>query len=244
MMGGLIAACVVAGMAAPPSALAVEPSPGAAGLGDRLFPGLGNGGYDIRHYDLDLRYATGAPSQSIDGTVTIVARATQDLSRFDLDFAGRSIGRVSVNGAAAGWTRAGEELVVTPRRPLLNHRWFVVRVHHFVASPTEPGADPASSAFFIVPSGSATLLQPNFAHLVFPSNDHPSDKATFRFRFDVPAGITAVANGVPTGSRDGELGRSGPTPSDSHWRPSSSSSRSGSSKSPHKDAIAGFFCGM
>ena len=200
-MGGLIAACVIAGMAAPPSAFAFEPLPGAAGLGDRLFPTLGNGGYDIRHYDLDLRYATGAPSQSIDGTVTIVARATQDLSRFDLDFAGRSIGGVSVNGAAAGWTRAGEELVVTPRRPLRNHRWFVVRVHHFVASPTEPGTDPLSTAFFIMPSGSATVLQPNFAHLVFPSNDHPSDKATFRFRFDVPAGITAVANGVPTGRR-------------------------------------------
>jgi aminopeptidase N len=28
-----------------------------------------------------------------------------------------------------------------------------------------------------------------------PSNDHPRDKATFTFRFDVPAGETAVANG-------------------------------------------------
>ena len=53
------------------------PSPGAPGLRDRLFPLLGNGGYDVQHYDLDLRYATGAPSQSIDGTVTILARATQ-----------------------------------------------------------------------------------------------------------------------------------------------------------------------
>ena len=59
---------------------------------------MGNGGYDVAHYDLDLRYATNAPSQSIDGTVTIVARATQDLSRFNLDFAGASVGAVSVNG--------------------------------------------------------------------------------------------------------------------------------------------------
>ena len=34
------------------------PSPGAAGLGDRLFPNLGNGGYDARHYHLDLRYGS------------------------------------------------------------------------------------------------------------------------------------------------------------------------------------------
>ncbi len=53
------------------------------------------------HYDLDLRYATSAPSQSIDGDVTIVARATQSLSRFNLDFAGASVGSVSVNGRTA-----------------------------------------------------------------------------------------------------------------------------------------------
>ena len=29
-----------------------DPSPGAPGLGDRLFPTLGNGGYDARHYHL------------------------------------------------------------------------------------------------------------------------------------------------------------------------------------------------
>ncbi len=56
------------------------PSPGSPGLGDRLFPNLGNGGYDVQHYDLDLRYATSAPTQGIDGTVTILAKATQDLS--------------------------------------------------------------------------------------------------------------------------------------------------------------------
>ena len=76
--------------------------PGSAGLGDRLNPGIGNGGYDVLHYDLDLRYATSAPAQSIDGTVTILARATQSLSRFNLDFGGDSVGSVSVDGRAAG----------------------------------------------------------------------------------------------------------------------------------------------
>ena len=53
---------------------------GAAGVGDTYYPTYGNGGYDVAHYDLDLRYATSAPSQPIDGTVTIAARATQALS--------------------------------------------------------------------------------------------------------------------------------------------------------------------
>src|SRR4051812_30979621 len=91
----LLAAVILSFFAAPAFA---APSPGAAGLGDRLFPQPGNGGYDVQHYDLDRRYATGAPTQSIDGTVTILAKATQDLSRFDLDWAGQSIGGVSVNG--------------------------------------------------------------------------------------------------------------------------------------------------
>ncbi len=30
--------------------------PGAAGVGDRLFPTLGNGGYDVVHYGLTLDY--------------------------------------------------------------------------------------------------------------------------------------------------------------------------------------------
>jgi len=180
-------------------AQAAGPSPGSAGLGDRLAPGLGNGGYDVEHYNLDLRYATSAPAQPIDGTVTILARATQALSRFNLDFAGQSVGGVSVDGAPATWRREGEELVITPRRPLRNRERFLVRVTHFTAVPTEPGDDPSSTAFFIHEDGSATAGQPFYEHFVYPSNDHPRDKASFTFRFDVPAGTTAVANGLPLG---------------------------------------------
>ena len=195
---GLLVVLFLLALAAPAQA-AGGASPGAAGIGDRLFPGLGNGGYDVLHYDLDLRYATSAPSQPIDGTVTIFARATQSLSRFDLDFAGKSLGGVTVDGAGAGWRRDGQELVITPRRALRKNGLFVVRVSHFVAVPTEPGDDTASTAFFIHADGSATAGQPDGEHYVFPSNDHPRDKATFTFRFDVPAGTTAVANGLPLG---------------------------------------------
>src|SRR3954469_7916296 len=178
-------------------AFANGPSPGAPGLGDRLFPMLGNGGYDVQHYDLDLRYATSGPTQSIDGTVTILAKATPDLRRFDLDFAGQSVQRISVNGLPAKFTRTPDDLVITPKLPLRNGLPFIVKVSHFVAVPTEANSDDFSTtAFFFHPSGSATAPQPNWAHLFLPSNDHPRDKASFDIRFDVPAGQTAVANGV------------------------------------------------
>src|SRR5262245_21771521 len=50
----LILVVAIAASAAPARAA----SPGADGVGDSLFPQLGNGGYDVKHYDLDLRYAT------------------------------------------------------------------------------------------------------------------------------------------------------------------------------------------
>ncbi|WP_037412103.1 M1 family metallopeptidase [Candidatus Solirubrobacter pratensis] len=191
----VLALAVLAILAAP--ARAASPSPGAAGLGDRLFPQLGNGGYDALHYDLDLRYATSAPSQAVDGTVTMLARASQSLSSFDLDFAGQSVGSVAVDGKPAAWRRDGEDIVITPRKPLRAGARFLVTVANYTAVPTEPDpADGATEAFFVHSAGSATAGQPNWAHYFLPSNDHPRDKATFDIRFDVPAGQTAVANGV------------------------------------------------
>jgi aminopeptidase N len=183
--------------AAPPRPTQQQPTAGAAGVGDRLFPQLGNGGYDALHYDIDLRYATSAPSQPMQGTVTLLAKATQSLSRFDLDFSGQSLGGVAVNGQAAAWRRDGEDIVITPRRPLPAGAAFVVTVSNFTAVPTVADADDESTtAFFQHSVGSATAGQPNWTHSFLPSNDHPSDKATFDIRFDVPAGETAVGNGV------------------------------------------------
>ncbi len=38
--------------------------------------------------------------------------------------------------------------------------------------------------------------QPNGAHTLFPSNDHPLDKATFTLRLTAPAGMLGVATGA------------------------------------------------
>jgi aminopeptidase N len=194
----ICALAVLGALAGPASAQAFDrPSPGAAGLGDRLFPLLGNGGYDVQHYDLDLRYATSAPSQGIDGTVTILALATQSLSRLNLDFSGDSVGKVTVNGLPAKFARDGEELVITPKLPLLKGLPFVVQVEHFTARPTVPDPnDLLGAPFFITPDGSATAGQPAGTHAFLPSNDHPRDKASYTIRFDIPAGQVAYANGV------------------------------------------------
>jgi aminopeptidase N len=177
-----------------------HPSPGAPGIGDILYPNLGNGGYEVEHYDQDLRYATAAPSQAIDGTVTIRARATQALSRFNLDFAGDSIGAVTVDGCTAAYSWEGEELVITPSHPLKKGQHFTVTVSHFASTPAVPDPnDFLGAPFFSTPDGTAWAGQPHNAHQIFPSNDHPRDMATYTFRIDVPAGTSAVANGELVG---------------------------------------------
>ncbi len=184
----------------PPPRASEHGTPGAAGIGDPLYATLGNGGYDALHYDVDLRYATTDPAQQIDGTVTMVARATQALSRFNLDFGGDSVGSITVDGRAARWAPDGEELVITPRHTLAKGRPFVVQVRHFTATPGVPDpADLLATPFITTPDGTVTAGQPDSTHDFLPTNDHPRDKASYTLRFDVPAGTTAVGNGVLLG---------------------------------------------
>src|SRR5256885_14062505 len=85
----LIAAAVAAaGLLMPMTAAAAQGAftPGAPGGGDPYFPDMGNGGYDAQHYSLSLAYDSG--TGGIDAHARIDARATQNLSSFDLDFLG------------------------------------------------------------------------------------------------------------------------------------------------------------
>ncbi len=171
-----------------------------ASLGDPLFPGLGNGGYDVQRYDLRLTYPKADPRQTVRGSVTVTARATAALPVFDLDFSGGGPKSVAVDGRTAAFRRRGAELVVTPALPVAMGAPFTVEVDGFTAKPV-PGSAvlEGSSAFVVTPDGTAFAGQPAAMHTVFPCNDHPSDKAAFTFALDVPAGWTGVANGVPAG---------------------------------------------
>src|SRR5689334_15182550 len=104
-------------LAGTPADAAHSPAtPGSAGAGDPYYPLDGNGGYDVKHYDLAIRYAPA--TDALAGVVKIRARATQRLSAFNLDLDGLTIRSITVDGRAARWSRSGTELTVTPRRSL------------------------------------------------------------------------------------------------------------------------------
>lgn len=171
-------------------------TPGAAGIGDPYFPLEGNGGYDVGHYDLDLAY--NPPTHRLSGTVHVTATATQNLSRFDLDLNGMTVRAVRVNSTSAKWSRDGQELRVTPRRGLPKGQAFRIDVKYdgtpktITGSPIVFGAD---YGWQYTPDGAFVGDEPNAASTWYPSNDHPSDKASFSYRITVPNGTQVVANG-------------------------------------------------
>ena len=107
--------------ATPAGAQAGPFRPGAPGIGDPYFPLAGNGGYDVRHYGLEVRYTPA--TDVLAGTATITARATQHLSAFNLDFDGLTLRSLTVDGRPAAWQRANGELTVTPHRGTPGSRW-------------------------------------------------------------------------------------------------------------------------
>jgi aminopeptidase N len=195
----LITAALVAG-----TAVGTPPTAGASGLGDRLFPGLGNGGYDARSYDVSYDYRPGVSTMA--SSVVMQAKATEALSSFSLDSLVSRIGSVSVDDRPASFRTEGEKLFVTPTSAIQDGGSFTVRVSYTSdrnldpPSPAlhlPPGADTSFlKAWINTPDGFAFMGQPDRAHLFFPANDHPRDKARFTFRVTTPADLTAVSNGT------------------------------------------------
>ncbi|MGW0580608.1 M1 family metallopeptidase [Streptomyces sp. NPDC002920] len=172
---------------------------GASGVGDPYFPLAGNGGYHVAHYGLTLGYDP--TSRHLTGKAVLTARATQRLTRFDLDFKGLKITALTVDSARAAYRRSGQELVVTPHRAL--HKGQTFRVTVTYQGKPGPVTDPDGSLDGWIPTDDGAFVagEPQGAMTWFPANNHPLDKSSYDFTITVPKGRTAVANGVLLGQR-------------------------------------------
>ena len=193
----LLLACVAVVLALGPTASGQngggEFVPGAAGAGDPYFPLDGNGGYDVRHYDLEVKYDPAA--DLLEGKAKLRATATQNLSSFNLDLVGLTVHSVVVNGRRAFWSREGGELTIAPERGLPRRNFTVVVRYSGVPESLE------GAGFLHTDDGALVVGQPHVAASWYPVNDHPTDKASYSFQITVPAGLEVVANGVLTRQR-------------------------------------------
>ena len=181
-----------------------DPDAGSAGLGDSLYPGFGNGGYQVEHYTLEITVHDVSTSD-MTALTTIEAKATQDLSQFNLDFIGFEITSITVDGEPAEYERSGQELTVAPSKPIASGQAFTIVIQYAGApEPLYSQALPFQTGWVIIEGGSFVLSEPDGSASFYPVNDHPLDKATYTIRVTVPEPFEAAANGVQTETIEGE----------------------------------------
>jgi aminopeptidase N len=189
----VVSVAVLAATASP--ALATRYVAGDPGSGDPFFPLAGNGGYDVRHYSLDLDYDQAA--NQLDGRAAIAAKATKNLRRFNLDLREfLTVSSVYVDGRRADFRQhSGQELTIDPRSNLRAGSSFVVVVAY--SGEPEPIVDPdeSSEGWVATDDGAFVVNEPQGSPGWYPVNDSPRDKATYDVEVTVPAGKVVMGNG-------------------------------------------------
>ena len=172
---------------------------GSPGIGDPYYDQLGNGGYDVSHYTITLN--VDPSSNTISGTTVIEAKATQMLNSMNLDLQDLTVDAVQVNSDTATFSQQDHELVVMPYTPLVNGDLLSIRVlYHGNPQPITNIASPnffKTAGWFHSTTGAIHVWsEPNGAASWFPVNDHPRDKATYRFEITVPKPWVVAASGM------------------------------------------------
>jgi aminopeptidase N len=188
---GLAAALVLAAPAG-----AADWTAGAPSSGDPFFPDqMGNGGYDVQHYSLELDYSPA--TQVLDGSAEIRLVATQNLEQFNLDLRDWfGVSRVTVDGVPAAYFQEDEqELVISPRPRLRTGTTHTVEVDYRGVPQTVVDPDDSFEGWVKNPDGAFVVNEPQGSPGWFPCNDDPNDKATYDFNILVPAGNVAIGNG-------------------------------------------------
>ncbi|MEX2143717.1 MAG: M1 family metallopeptidase [Anaerolineales bacterium] len=175
----------------------VNPFPGPDGLGDPYFEDLGNGGYDVQHYDIAL--AVDLESNEIVGTVTIEALATQRLTSLNLEFVGLSISALRVDGMDAMYERQGAELVIYLPQTVAYEQTIQIEINYSGTPGEDVDRDllpEFSEGWIHYGSGLMVAGEPTGSSTWFPVNEHPLDKATYTFSISVPEPYVVAANGL------------------------------------------------
>ena len=170
---------------------AAKPVAGAVGIGDPYFPEDGNGGIDVRRYEVHDRYRFG--SERLSGWTRVTLRTTQTLSSFDLDLL-LPVTSVRLSTGAATWSRPdAHELRITPRHPIPRGTLVRARVA-YDGHPADVTWDHESN-WLADGDEVVAMNEPHMAPWWFPANDHPRDKAHVATWITVPRGKRVIGNG-------------------------------------------------
>lgn len=167
-----------------------------ASAGDSLYPDLGNDGIDVEHYWVSIGYDPAAPV--INGEVTLSLRALRDVDQVVLDAVDLDVLDVQLAlGEPVAFGTTDDELIID--LPLRRGAEVDVTVVYV--------ADPSASSvgdvgWFATSNGAYVLNEPDGVRRWMPADDHPGDKATWRFELTVPDHLAGIANGDHSSTLD------------------------------------------
>lgn len=169
-------------------------------IGDPFITELGNTGYDMQHYHIHILIDPGKRGY-LEASLTGEALSTQDgLNGISLDFIGYNVQQTSVNGEVVEFSRKGDKLLLFFKTPMMLDEPFTFNIDYRGSAALRqslyvPFAD-TIGPFFPSEENMFIVSEPDGARFWLPCNDHPRDKATYRYEITVPAEFTAVANGL------------------------------------------------
>ncbi|WP_433113792.1 M1 family metallopeptidase [Micromonospora sp. CA-246542] len=167
-------------------------TPGADSSHDSYLPEHGNGGYRVRHYDLDLDYRV--VSNRLAGRADITAVALQSLSRFTLDLGRFRVHDVQVNGRPAKYLHRPDKLQIKPERPIDAGDTFRVEIR-YAGKPVPISGRWGELGWEELTDGALVASQPNGSPSWFPCDDQPAAKATFRVAVTAPSPYRVLVTG-------------------------------------------------
>ena len=100
-----------------------------------------------------------------------------------------------IDGQPAQFEAAEPGVVITPAAPIAKGDSFEVAIVYSATPHPEKGVTGIPNGWFVTPGGTFVMNEPDGARAWLPSNDHPSDKATYRFHVHTRQ-YPGIANGV------------------------------------------------
>lgn len=208
-LGAVLALTLSVGITgtAPASATGSSPAPEASATlvqhPDSVYPSVGHPAVDVLHYGLSLRWRPAI--RTLTGTARLRLRTTR-AGGFRLDLAHRlGVRTVSVRDTTTGatlrssHTHPGRYLDVSAPALAAGSTYDVSIGYRGRPGPAKAPTsrqDMSGVGWHTTRSGQVWSMQePYGAFTWYPVNDHPSDKATYAVRLDVPRRWVGVTNG-------------------------------------------------
>lgn len=181
---------------APGSTILLTDNLGGETIGDPYYPDVGNTGYDVRSYDLDLKVDIEG-RDTLSGVATIDVVTTAALDRLSFDLVELEVKSVTIDGTEVPHTQTDDKLRLAPPTTLEPNAEITIAVTYAgtpISMPSQTRIGPIGW-FDIGSTASVAIGEPTGARTWFPVNDHPSDKATYTVTIDVAEPLIGVSNG-------------------------------------------------